>query len=60
MRIKHSSGQALFAAAWTDTDTLEILRRFAASAEMAGFKLEKEAGFWRGLLRERWIVTPNG
>lgn len=47
---------AWFAAAWTDTGGLEIISRLSASAEADGFSLEKEAGFWRGMVQDRWTV----
>ncbi|MGR3513949.1 MAG: hypothetical protein ACU0GG_14420 [Paracoccaceae bacterium] len=50
--------RALFAPAWTDTDSLVILKRLKESAHQAGFKLEKLSGFWRSLTKERWKVQP--
>ncbi|MEM7720420.1 MAG: hypothetical protein AAF222_14570 [Pseudomonadota bacterium] len=53
------SGPAWFASAWTDTAGLEIIARLTASAEAAGCTLEKEVGFWRGAVRDRWVVQKS-
>ncbi len=61
IRVWYGPGEdfALFAASWTDASGFEIIERFAASAEAAGYLLEKDVGFWKGLVRERWLVRER-
>ncbi len=58
MRIHYGAGSdnAAFSPSWTNSDTFRIVDSFDASARAAGVLLEKEAGFWKGMVRDRWIV----
>ncbi|MEM6387293.1 MAG: hypothetical protein AAF718_13775 [Pseudomonadota bacterium] len=60
-RIWYGNGKenAYFAPAWTNAESTEIVSRLSASADAAGFLLEKTGGFWSNLVRERWIVKPK-
>lgn len=59
-RIWYGTGRqsAMFHSMWTDTETLETLERFRASAEASGYGLEKQKAFFKNLKAERWVVTP--
>lgn len=51
--------QALFSPSWTASDSIRIMERFKASAQAAGYALDKETGFWKGLVRDRWVVRKS-
>lgn len=58
MRIYYGAGRdnALFSPVWTTLDTLGIVERLEVSARNSGFFLEKQTGFWKRMVRDRWIV----
>lgn len=61
MRIFHGKGKenALFSPSWTNSDTVRIIERLDASAGAAGYTLDKEPGFWKSLVNERWLVRKT-
>lgn len=61
IRVFHGPGKdnAMFAPAWTNSDAKEIIGQLEASAGAAGYVFERETGFWKGLVRERWIVRKR-
>lgn len=50
---------AIFAQAWTDCSSVEIIKRLQASAKASGYTLEKEVVGWFAQSRERWTVIQK-